>query len=163
MLNVIVIMGVAGSGKTTVGKLLAEKLDWQFADADDFHPPANVIKMSAGHALSDQDRAPWLQTLRANIETWTSKNQSTVLACSALKASYRELLQVSNAVSVVYLKGDFSLFEKRLRGRQGHFMKTTMLESQFQTLEEPEGSLTVDASENPESIVKEIRAKLELN
>ncbi len=163
MLNVIVIMGVAGSGKTTVGKLLAEKLNWKFADADDYHPPANVIKMSSGDALSDQDRAPWLQTLHANIEVWTNKNESTVLACSALKASYRELLQANDAVSVVYLKGDYGLFEKRLSGRQGHFMKTTMLESQFQTLEEPQGAITVDASEDPESIVKEICAKLELS
>ena len=156
-------MGVAGSGKTTIGKLLAEKLCWKFADADDYHPAANVTKMSTGHALSDEDRTPWLQILRANIETWTIKNESTVLACSALKKSYRERLQINDAVSVVYLKGDFALFEKRLSGRQGHFMKTTMLESQFQTLEEPEDAITVDASENPETIVNEICTKLALN
>ncbi|MBI2812391.1 MAG: gluconokinase [Candidatus Melainabacteria bacterium] len=156
-------MGVAGSGKTTVGKLLAERLNWKFADADDYHPSANVIKMSAGHALTDEDRAPWLQTLHDNIENWTSKNEATVLACSALKASYRELLQLNDSVSLVYLRGDYGLFEKRLSGRQGHFMKTTMLESQFQTLEEPVGAVTVDASQDPESIVKEICIRLSLN
>jgi len=163
MLKVIIIMGVAGSGKTTIGKMLAERLDWNFADADDYHPPANVIKMSAGHALSDQDRAPWLQTLRAKIEVWTGTNESTVLACSALKASYRQLLQANDSVSVVYLKGDFDLFKKRLSERQGHFMKTAMLESQFQTLEEPEGVITINASDDPESIVKEICARLGLS
>ena len=155
-------MGVAGSGKTTIGTLLAEKLRWQFADADDYHPAANVIKMSAGHALSDEDREPWLQTLRANIETWTSKDDFTVLACSALKASYRQLLQINDSVSIVYLKGDFELLQKRLSNRQGHFMKTTMLQSQFQTLEEPEGACTVDASEDPQRIIEEICQKLNL-
>ncbi|MBS1953682.1 MAG: gluconokinase [Cyanobacteria bacterium SZAS-4] len=155
-------MGVAGSGKTTVGKLLAAKLEWKFADADDYHPAANVAKMSSGHALTDEDRTPWLQTLRANIEFWTSKNESTVLACSALKASYRKMLQPNDSVSVVYLKGDFDLVKKRLSERQGHFMKTTMLESQFQALEEPSDAVTVDASENPERIVDEICAKLSL-
>lgn len=163
MLNVIVVMGVAGSGKTTIGKLLADRLGWNFADADDYHPAANVAKMSAGHALSEQDRAPWLQTLRGNIENWTTQNQSTVLACSALRASYRKLLQVNEEVSMIYLKGSFDLFKKRLSERQGHFMKTTMLESQFQTLEEPEGAITVDASKDPESIVEEICKKLNLN
>lgn len=163
MLNVIVVMGVAGSGKTTIGKLLADRLGWNFADADDYHPAANVAKMSAGHALSEQDRAPWLQTLRGNIENWTTQNQSTVLACSALRASYRKLLQVNEEVSMIYLKGSFDLFKKRLSERQGHFMKTTMLESQFQTLEEPEAAITVDASKDPESIVEEICKKLNLN
>lgn len=163
MPTVIVVMGVAGSGKTTVGKLLAEKLNWKFADADDYHPTANVIKMTAGHALSDQDRAPWLQILSANIAEWTSNSESTVLACSALKASYRELLQINDAVSIVYLRGDFHLFEKRLSDRQGHFMKTTMLQSQFKILEEPEGAVIIDASENPESIVREICATLALS
>jgi gluconokinase len=149
-------MGVAGSGKTTIGKLLAEKLHWDFADADDFHPEANVNKMSAGIALTDEDREPWLEKMRDSIRKWIASNQPTILACSALKESYRNMLQVSSDVCVVYLSGSFELFEQRLRNRKGHFMKPDMLRSQFLTLEEPAGAVIVNASESPDAIVDEI-------
>jgi gluconokinase len=160
MLKVIIVMGVSGSGKTTIGKLLAQRLQWNFADADDFHTAANVDKMTAGLALTDADREPWLRSLREHIQNWITTNQSTVLACSALKSSYRETLQIdATLVALVYLKGDFQLFEKRLSSRQGHFMKSTMLESQFKTLEEPsaaDGAIIVEASDLPAVIVDNI-------
>jgi gluconokinase len=149
-------MGVAGSGKTTIGKLLAETLHWDFADADDFHPEANVKKMSAGIALTDEDREPWLEKMRESICNWIDSNQPAILACSALKESYRNVLQVSSAVCVIYLSGSFELFDRRLRSRKGHFMKPDMLRSQFLTLEEPVGATIVNASATPDAIVDEI-------
>ncbi|HEY9732946.1 MAG TPA: gluconokinase [Drouetiella sp.] len=163
MLRVIIVMGVAGSGKTTIGKLLAQRLQWNFVDADDYHPASNVEKMRAGHALTDADREPWLRNLRGEIEKWIASEQHTVLACSALRSSYRETLQVDvNQVAVVYLKGDFQLFMNRLSNRQGHFMKSTMLESQFKTLQEPspaDGVFIVEASDQPAVIVENICKK----
>lgn len=157
-------MGVAGSGKTTIGQLLARRLQWNFADADDYHPPANVDKMSAGQPLTDEDRTPWLSALSAMIQNWINTGQSTVLACSALRASYRNILQSNNkSVAMVYLKGDFELFQKRLSGRTGHFMKSTMLTSQFQTLEEPDDVCAVDAAKDPVAIVDDICRFLKLS
>lgn len=156
-------MGVAGSGKTTVGKLLAEKLNWKFADADEFHPAANVQKMSEGIALTDEDREPWLETLRGAIEGWMLANDHTVLACSALKKSYRDKLQIKGDVCIVYLKGTFEMFSERLSERKGHFMKSKMLQSQFIALEEPDDAITIDADATPESIVEEICKKLNCN
>ncbi|MFN8552191.1 MAG: gluconokinase [Candidatus Obscuribacterales bacterium] len=163
MIKVIIVMGVAGSGKTTVGQSLAQRLQWNFADADDYHPPANVTKMSAGQPLTDEDRKPWLSALSSMIQNWIATGQSTVLACSALRSSYRDILQTdNNSVALIYLKADFELFNKRLSGRSGHFMKATMLTSQFQTLEEPEDVCTVDASKDPVEIVDEICRRLAL-
>jgi gluconokinase len=157
---VIVLMGVAGAGKTRVGKLLASELAWPFADGDDYHPPANLEKMRNGIPLTDSDRAPWLEILHALIASWIAEGKSAVLACSALKRAYRERLLVGSEVRFVYLKGNVALLQARLRERQGHYMTVQMLESQLATLEEPECALIVDVSHPPEEIAAEIRSKL---
>ncbi|HEV2799022.1 MAG TPA: gluconokinase [Pyrinomonadaceae bacterium] len=158
----VVLMGVAGSGKTTIGRLLASELGWRFYDADDFHPPANVSKMSSGIPLEDADRLPWLEILRALISDSLARGESGVLACSALKASYRDHLLLDERVKLVYLKGDFALIRERLETRRGHFMRTEMLESQFAALEEPDKELHVDIAAAPVEVVRAIRARLEL-
>lgn len=159
---VVIMMGVAGSGKTTVGKLLASQLGWTFADADDYHSAANVEKMRNGIPLTDSDRAPWLESLRSLIASWIAAGTNAVLACSALKESYRERLLVGPEVHFVYLKGDRGLLEERMRARHGHFMAERMLESQFETLEEPEDAVVVDVDRSPEEIVGEIRKRMAL-
>jgi gluconokinase len=156
---VIVLMGVAGSGKTTVGTLLARELGWRFYDADDFHPRANVEKMARGVPLDDADRLPWLEVLRGLIGGCLERGEGAVLACSALKESYREHLLVDDRVKLVYLKGDFALIQERLEGRRGHYMKPGMLGSQFAALEEPGQALQVDVASPPEEIVKTIRSR----
>lgn len=152
-------MGVVGAGKTTVGKLLAKRLGWQFADADDFHPKENVEKMRRGISLTDADRAPWLAALRNAIDHWNSSGTNVILACSALKRGYREQLSVSN-VRFVYLKGSRELILARLRSRHGHFATETILHTQFADLEEPEQAITVSAALAPEAIVDEIMTRL---
>ena len=157
---IVVVMGVAGVGKTTVGTLLAGQLGWSFADADTYHSPENIKKMAAGIPLTDADREPLLQVLRQDIESWIAGDQNVVLACSALKESYREYLAVDPAVRFVYLSGSFPLIEERIRQRTGHYMHGELLESQFETLEEPVGVPKVDVSASPTDIVREIRRKL---
>lgn len=157
---VIVLMGVSGSGKTTVGRGLARALGWKFYDGDDFHPRSNVEKMARGVALTDEDRAPWLDALRDIIESCLARGEDAVLACSALKRSYRARLLFDERVRLVYLKGDYQLIEERLETRRGHFMKPEMLDSQFAALEEPRRGLTVDASTTPEKIIETIRSRL---
>jgi gluconokinase len=159
---IVIVMGVVGSGKTTVGRLLAEQLVWEFADADDFHPPANVEKIRRGVALSDVDRQPWLQRLREAIVQWIAEKHDVVLACSALKRGYRKELEVGPEIRFVYLKGSAGLIAERLRLRHGHFADEKILASQFADLEEPEGSARVDIASPPEQIVAEIRKKLGL-
>lgn len=159
---VIVVMGVAGSGKTTVGSLLARELHWEFADGDDFHSPANIAKMRAGIPLTDADRAPWLETLRGLAAGWIAKAENAVLACSALKQSYRDILQIGEQVRFVYLQGDRNVFSQRLLERHDHYMKAQMLDSQLRTLEPPLNAIVVDANASPENIVREIRRKLDL-
>ena len=149
-------MGVTGAGKTTVGTLLAQKLGWQFVDADSFHSPASVVKMQHGIALGDADRQPWLMALRTAISDWIANHRDTVLACSALKRSYRNILTVTPEVRFVYLKASPSQIEQRLGGRQGHFATATLLSSQFATLEEPDDALAVDATCPPATLVAEI-------
>ena len=156
---VIILMGVSGSGKTTIGRRLADELGWKFYDGDDFHPRANVEKMAHGVPLDDEDRAPWLESLRDLIRSCLVRGESAVLACSALKRSYREYLLIDENVKLVYLKGDYELIEDRLEGRRGHFMKPKMLDSQFDALEEPERGLTVDISLPPEKIIETIRSR----
>ncbi|MEX2456878.1 MAG: gluconokinase [Balneolaceae bacterium] len=158
----IILMGVSGCGKTSIGKLLAEKLNVPFYDGDDFHPEVNVEKMRSGKPLNDQDRHPWLETLADQIEKMNQK-KGGVLACSALKQSYRETLKkVANSpVIFVYLKGDRELIADRLSEREGHYMPPKLLDSQFKDLEEPESSITVPINQTPEKIVKEIIDKLE--
>jgi len=155
-------MGVAGSGKTTVGQLLAARLGWPFADGDDYHPDANVLKMRNGIPLTDEDRQPWLDRLRALITSWIASGKSGILACSALKGKYRDSLEGNDAVRFVYLKADLELLRQRLQQRTGHYMKSDMLESQLAALEEPAEALTVDASRAPEEIVGTIVAALGL-
>lgn len=156
-------MGVTGSGKTTIGQMLAKGLGWKFYDADDFHPKANVEKMRQGIPLTDGDRIPWLKILGELVEACLRKGENAVLACSALKKSYREyLLKQDREVKLVYLKGDYDLIQKRLEGRRGHYMNPKLLASQFATLEEPEGGLTVDISGEPGAIVALIRKELNL-
>jgi gluconokinase len=162
---IIIIFGVSGAGKTTVGELLARKLGWRFIEADDFHPAANVEKMRSGHPLTDGDRWPWLESLREQIDQLLSAGENAVLACSALKRKYRDRLHVSEAVKFVFLRSGYALIEKRLRSRQRHFMNAALLHSQFDDLEEPrpdEHALTIGLGHTPEEIVKEVKAKLHL-
>jgi gluconokinase len=159
---VILLMGVAGAGKTTVGKLLASQLGWEFADADDYHSATNVEKMRHGIPLTDADRAPWLEALRALISGWLTAHKNAVLACSALKQSYRDSLRVSPEVCIVYLRASPQVLHQRLRERHGHFMTEAMLQSQLEALEEPENAVIIDADATPATIVSEIRAKLRL-
>ncbi|MEG3843606.1 gluconokinase [Microcoleus sp. herbarium14] len=158
---IAIVMGVSGSGKTTVGKLLAQSLNWDFSDADDFHPPANIEKMSLGIPLEDADRLPWLGQLQATIDWWLLENKNVVLACSALKASYREMLfRDKQRMKIVYLKGDFELLAARLKTRENHYMKADLLSSQFATLEEPENAIIIDASQQLELMVRQIKNDL---
>ena len=155
-------MGPAGSGKTTVGELLAAQLKWEFADGDNFHSAASIEKMSHGIPLHDEDRIPWLHSLRGAMLQWDAQGKNVVLACSALKGSYRELLQINSNVKVVYLKGSFELFRERLRARKGHYAGEQILAGQFADLEEPVDAITIDAAQSPEQIVAEIRRRLSL-
>lgn len=156
---IILIMGVAGSGKTTIGRQLAAELGWSFRDADDFHPPANIAKMAAGQPLTDTDRAPWLTAIRAHIDTCLARGESAVITCSALKDSYRRIVVADPArVKLVHLTGDFALILQRLGQRRDHFMKETMLQSQFEALEPPRDALTLDVARPPETLVADIRA-----
>jgi gluconokinase len=142
-----IIMGVAGSGKSTVGKALAERLGWDFIDGDDFHPPENIAKMAAGIPLSDSDRTPWLAALSDQLFATLKARRHPVLACSALKESYREkLLRGKVGLEIIYLKGSYDLLLERMSQREGHFMKPEMLKSQFATLEEPQNAIILDIS-----------------
>ena len=161
----ITIFGVSGAGKTTIGKLLVRDLRWRFIEADDFHPAANIEKMRSGHPLTDNDRWPWLEQLRQQIERSLSARENAVLACSALKRAYRDRLHVSDEIKFVFLRGDYALVQKQLRSRHGHFINAALLQSQFDDLEEPESDenvLTIELGRTPEEIVNRIRVKLHL-
>ena len=158
---VVLLMGVAGSGKTTIGRQLAAELGWKFADADDFHPPANVAKMSAGVPLEDSDRAPWLAAIRLYIDARIARNENAVVTCSALKEKHRAvLLGGAPQVKLVYLHGTRELLWSRISARQGHFMKPAMLDSQLATLEEPVKALAIDIAQSPAQIIAGIRSAL---
>jgi carbohydrate kinase (thermoresistant glucokinase family) len=152
----LVIMGVSGSGKTTVGKLLAQKTGRRFLDGDDFHPPENVAKMSSGIPLTDEDRLGWLETLASIIH---EADNLTIIACSALKASYREILKEAE---FIFLYGSPELLAERINQRSGHYMPPGLLQSQLETLEAPTNVLALNVAESPQTLVEQIMAHFNL-
>lgn len=157
----LILMGVAGSGKTAVGQILSERLNLPFFDGDDYHPASNVAKMAAGIPLDDQDRIPWLKNLHEIILEHLQAGKSVILACSALKQSYRDLLGENiPGVTFIYLKGDYNLIFQRMKERHDHYMKPGMLQSQFDTLEEPVEAVTIDIDQNLDTIIEEILSLL---
>jgi gluconokinase len=162
---IVIVFGVSGAGKTTIGKLLAKRLGWQFYEADDFHPHANIEKMRSGHPLTDDDRWPWLERLREQITRSLAAKEDAVIACSALKRAYRDRLRLSDDVKFVFLRGDYGLVAEQLRHRRGHFMNPELLGSQFADLEQPEPDedvLTTELGRTPQELVEDIKAKLRL-
>jgi gluconokinase len=157
---IIVITGVTGSGKTTIGRLLATELHWKFYEGDDFHPSANIEKLRRGEALDDRDRLPWLSAIRDTIRAAIDRSEDAVIACSALKESYRRMLQISPEVILVHLNANPELIENRLKHRTAHFMNPALVRSQFETLEEPEAALQIDAGLTPAEIVGALRSRL---
>lgn len=163
---VVVVMGVASSGKTSLGERLAERLGWPFRDADSFHPPANVAKMSAGTPLTDEDRKPWLAAIAAWIDDLRATGGNGIVTCSALKKAYRDVIVGDRPdVALVYLKGSRELIGERMAARQHHFMPTSLLDSQFATLEEPgpgERPVVVSVAASKEAVVEEVMERLRL-
>jgi gluconokinase len=162
---ILIIFGVAGAGKTTIGELLAQELGWKFYDADDFHSPANIDKMQRGEPLTDEDRQTWLESLHKTIERSLAANENAVLACSALKKRYRERLHVSAEVKFVFLHGSRARIAEQLKHRRGHFMDPALLDSQLADLEEPgpsENVITIELGREPGALVEEIKRKLEI-
>ncbi len=159
---VILVMGVSGAGKTTVGQALATALHWKFVDGDSYHSVANVAKMHAGIPLGDADRKPWLDSLHDAISEWVNTSENVVLACSALRAVYRQRLLIAHEVKLVYLRASRELVATRLAERRHHYMNPALIDSQFATLEEPLDAVTVDASLPAEVIVAKIRQALRL-
>jgi carbohydrate kinase (thermoresistant glucokinase family) len=163
MPTAIILMGVSGCGKTSVGEGLSEILNWSFYDGDDFHPQANIDKMSQGIPLNDDDRQPWLERLHDLIVERLDQDQSLIVACSALKAKYRQILKGDlDAVKFVHLAGSFELIYERIQQRDGHYMKAEMLRSQFTDLEPPQHVLTVSIETEVNSIADEIVTRLGL-
>jgi len=155
--NGFIIMGVSGCGKSTIGRLLAEKLDWDFLDADNFHLPENIAKMTAGIPLNDADRAPWLSALHRTLSSTLKAGRHPVLACSALRESYRyRLCQGNDGLKIIYLKGSYDVIWSRMIGRKGHYMTADMLKSQFDALEEPLNAMVMDVRLTPDEIVQKI-------
>lgn len=142
---VIVLVGVTGCGKSSVGKQLAAQLGWIFLEGDDFHPPAKLEKLRRGVPLTDGDRMPWLKAIREMIRNKVNQRENAVIACSALKKSYRRMLQISSEVKFVYLRASIPLIAARLKKRRNHFMNPALIRSQFDTLEEPNNALWIDA------------------
>jgi carbohydrate kinase (thermoresistant glucokinase family) len=161
---IAVVMGVSGSGKTTVGKLLASRLGWPFQEGDALHPPENVEKMKGGTPLTDADRLPWLRRIAERIDEWRARGQSGVVTCSALKRNYRDIIVGDRReVALVYLEGSPALIRRRLATRRGHFMPPALLDSQFAVLEEPqadESPIVVDIAVTPDEMVDEIADRL---
>ncbi len=161
---IIVLIGPMGCGKSTVGKLLAENLNCDFDDGDDYHPSENIAKMQSGTPLTDKDRADWLETLARRIEKKRKQNGNLVLACSALKKKYRDMLGINqNDIISVYLKGSLLTLEKRVSSRNHQFMNNDLLLSQLETMEEPSDGLTVDIQNSPVTLVEIILSKIYRN
>jgi carbohydrate kinase (thermoresistant glucokinase family) len=164
MKAIVVVMGVSGSGKTTVAAMLAGRLNVQFLEGDDLHPPANVAKMRSGTPLTDEDRWPWLQAIARRIDDWRARGEAGVVTCSALKRAYRAVIVGDRPeVALVYLKGSRELIHQRLAQRHEHFMPVALLDSQFKTLEEPgpdEQPIVVDVAQPPAAIVATIVREL---
>jgi gluconokinase len=161
---IVILMGVTGCGKTTVGKMLAEACGWDFHDADDFHPAQNVAKMKGGTPLQDEDRWPWLERLNAFLLESERQGESLVLACSALKQSYRErLARGCAAARFVFLDGDRELIHARLLVRKGHYMNPALLDSQFATLERPQDALRLDVAQTPAALVRSVCSEFGLS
>jgi gluconokinase len=157
---IVIVMGVSGSGKTSVGRLLAERLGWAFYDADDFHPAGNIEKMRHGVPLTDADRADWLTALAELLSQCLATGQSSVLACSALKHSYRRQLHIDpHCIQFVYLKGEYAIIWERMQQRKDHYMAPAMLASQLAILEEPDDAITMDIAQPVEQIVAELVAR----
>jgi len=162
---VVIIFGVSGAGKTTIGQLLAQELGWRFYEADDFHPRANIEKMRQGVPLTDQDRWPWLESLRELIKRCIAAGEDAVLACSALKKAYRRYLRVNAEVKLVFLRGEYALIAEQLQHRRRHFMNPALLQSQFVDLEEPqatESSIVIELGQGPHKLAQEIKRKLRI-
>ena len=157
---VILLMGTTGAGKTTVGTMLARELGWAFLDADDYHPAANIEKMTKGIPLTDEDRAPWLAAIHAELLRRTAQGENVVLGCSALKQKYRDALSEGMHIQLVYLKGSYEEMLRHIQGRHGHFAGAAILAGQFADLEEPKNAIVVEVSKAPEEIVAELRQKL---
>jgi carbohydrate kinase (thermoresistant glucokinase family) len=162
--QILVVMGVSGSGKTTVAAMLAGRLHWAFEEGDSLHPPENVAKMRSGIPLNDADRLPWLHAIGEWIDHWRERREHGVITCSALKRRYRDIIIGERRdVRLVYLKGSYSLIAERLTSRHGHFMPPTLLKSQFEALEEPgpdESPIVVSVGPSPREIVDHIQALL---
>jgi gluconokinase len=159
---IVVVMGVSGSGKTTIGTALAKRLGWPFLDGDDWHPPENVAKMAAGTPLSDADRWPWLDRLNAELRGREARGESAVLACSALKQAYRDRLARGLIHwKLVFLHASFELLSKRIAERKHRYMPASLLQTQFATLEPPADAIVIDVAESPEQCVERIRAALQ--
>ena len=163
---VVIIFGVSGAGKTTIGQLLADALGWRFYDGDDFHSQANIDKMRQGVPLRDEDRWPWLESLRELIKQCLAAGENAVLACSVLKEACRRRLRVSDKVKLLFLRGDYELIANQLRERREHFMNPALLQSQFANLEQPqpaEGASVIELGRSPRELVQEIKSKLQSN
>ena len=160
---IVILMGVSGVGKTTIGQVLSDKLGWALFDADEFHSPASIEKMRNGIPLQDADRWPWLDRMNALLVEKEGRGESVLLACSALKQVYRDRLAKGTAdLRWIYLKGSVDLIRKRLEARKGHYMKAGLLESQFATLEEPGNALGVDINDMPDAIADFILRRLQI-
>jgi gluconokinase len=163
-MTIVVVMGVSGSGKTTIAQGVAQRMGWKLLEGDKFHPPANIEKMSHGIPLTDEDRWPWLRAIAAEIDAMRARGESAVVACSALKRAYRDVLVANRPdVVLVYLRGDKGLVSARMAARKGHFMPPELLDSQFATLEEPgpdEHPITVSIAQPPQAIIDEVVREL---